>query len=145
MPAPTVTSSNYVIMGTNADGSRYIRYTFGLSDGTEQCVDNTATPAAADLNAAMAQYAQQVNAQYAYVPSPVPSWAARQVVTAAGLKSAVETAVANASAAVQTLWYTSANIDRGDPNLISLGTAIGLTSDQLDSLFKQAAQLAGVS
>jgi hypothetical protein len=72
-----------------------------------------------------------------------PTWItapqARRAIVAAGLKSIVEAAVANASPEIQELWYTMDTLDRDDPDLIRLATSIGVTPDQIDALFRQAA------
>lgn len=142
MPAPTVAASSYAIMGPpNADGSQWVRSTLTISDGSTQGCDRPNVPAANDLNADLAALVAGVNATLAVVPTPVPSWAARTVIMAYGLQAEAEAAVASAGADVQALWYTAQNIDRDDPNLIAIGTAIGLSSDQIDDMFRAAAVL----
>jgi hypothetical protein len=143
MPAPTVVSGSAVIMGAvNKDGSFFVRSTLQISDGSTQNYDRPNVPAGedyagADLTALIAN----VNAQLAVVPSPISSPAARSVIYSMGLHTQVEAAVAEGSATVQQLWYTAATIDRNDPNLIAIGTALGLTSDQIDDMFRAAAAL----
>ncbi len=73
------------------------------------------------------------------VPLRIRSTQARRAIAAAGLKPFVEAAVANASAEVRDSWYTMDTIERGDPDLIKLANAIGLTSDQIDEFFRRAA------
>jgi hypothetical protein len=72
------------------------------------------------------------------VPSRVRSFQARRVILAAGLKSMVEAAVANAGAEVQEAWYTMDSLDRDDPDLIRLATSLGFSSEQIDALFREA-------
>ncbi len=82
-------------------------------------------------------------------PNPAPPSAVQKSVTrlqgrlalnAAGLLTKVETAVAAADVPTQ-IWYADAqNWDRNDPILAQLAAALGLTSDQVDALFVQAAE-----
>jgi hypothetical protein len=142
MPAPTVSSSSYSVMGApNKDGSQFVRSTFVISGGSTQNIDQPNVPAGTDLNANLTTLVASVNATLAIVPTPVALYQAHQAVINAGLQSEVDAAVAAASAQVQNLWYASESIDRYDPNLIALGTQLGLTSDQLDDLFRAAAVL----
>ncbi len=74
-------------------------------------------------------------------PSRIRAFQARQTILAAGLQSLVEAAVANASAEIQNFWYTTDAIDRDDPDLNALATSFGLTSEQIDDLFRKAAMI----
>ena len=128
-------------MGASGGGTIFVRNTLSISDGTTQTFDQPHMPSTADLTANLAAIVSSVNAQLAIVPSPVQLYQAHQAVINAGLYAAVNTAVANASAEIQQLWYASQSINRYDPNLIALGTSLGLTSAQLDDLFRAAAVL----
>ena len=142
MPALTVVSSTYEIMGPpDKDGSYFLRGTFVLSDGSEQSVDITHAPAGSNPSALLATMQANLATTLAIVPSPVLQSQARAAIYAAGLKAAVEAAVAAADVSTQALWYTAAYIDRDNPLVIALGAQLGLTSAQIDDLFRVAATL----
>lgn len=140
MPAPTVTSAAANVIGPpNADGSFWVRNVFTISNGTTVTIDRPRVPkgtdyAGADLTAQTAA----MNTSLAVVPTPVTLAQAHQAVINAGLQTAVDTAVAAAPTSIQQLWYASPTIDRNDPNLNALGIQLGLTSEQLDDLFRAA-------
>jgi len=56
-----------------------------------------------------------------------------------GIRSQVEAAVAAGSQVIKDKWEFATEIRRDDSDLNALATAIGLTSAQVDSLFKLAA------
>lgn len=142
MPALTVVSSTYEIMGPpDKDGSFFLRETYVLSDGSAQYIDTTHMPEGTDPQAVVNARIPTLNAQLAIVPSPVLQSQARAAIYAAGLKAAVEAAVAAADSSTQALWYTAAYIDRDNPLVIALGAQLGLTSAQIDDLFRVAATL----
>jgi hypothetical protein len=126
----------------NNDGTVFLRETLTISDGSTQTFDQpNFTGDTEAQNADLALRVTNITAQLAIVPTPVQLYQAHQAVINAGLQNEVNAAVAGASAEIQNLWYANQWIDRDDPDLISLGTAIGLTSDQLDDLFRAAAVL----
>ena len=59
----------------------------------------------------------------------------------AGLLDSVKTAVAKADESVQIYWTESTEWHRDDKVLVGMATQLGLTNEQLDSLFAQAATL----
>lgn len=65
----------------------------------------------------------------------------RLALTAAGLREAVEGAVAAGSQDLKDTWEFSTEIQRDNPLLVQMGTALGKTSEDLDNLFKLAASL----
>lgn len=73
------------------------------------------------------------------IPTRIRAAQARRAIVAAGLKSTIEAAIADAGGEIQEFWYTMDTLDRDDPDLIRLATSIGLSSDQVDALFRQAA------
>ena len=85
----------------------------------------------------------------AHVPVPpappvIPSCSPRQirqVLTAAGLRTAVETAVAAGSQDLKDWWEFSTVIERHHPEVIAMGAALGQTPEQLDALFTAGAAL----
>lgn len=66
---------------------------------------------------------------------------ARLALSAAGLLDKVNAAVAASDQATQITWEFASLIERGDPLMTSLGASLGLSSDQIDALFTQAATL----
>lgn len=66
---------------------------------------------------------------------------ARLALFAAGILDQVEAAVKAAGGAVQITWDYATQIDRHDPLISSIGSSLGLTEDQIDLIFQQAATL----
>lgn len=142
MAYPQVASSVATVIGPpDSDGSFFVRETHTLTDGTTRVFDVPHYPAGTDYNAILTARAAALNAQLAIVPSPVTAGQARRAIYAAGLRSAVEAAVAGADTATQQLWYDTDIVERDNPQIIALGAGLGLTSDQLDDLFRAAAVL----
>ena len=82
----------------------------------------------------------------AHAPRPVPQqvalWQARAVLTSAGVFSQADAAIrASGNAGVIALWDYGNMISRSSPTLAALGTAMNLTSAQIDALFIQAAAI----
>jgi hypothetical protein len=79
------------------------------------------------------------------VPAPVPAEVSplqmRRALNAAGLRPAVEAAVAAADQEVQDAWDYATTIRRDHPLLASMATQLGLTEAQIDALFRAAATL----
>ena len=65
----------------------------------------------------------------------------RQVLTAVGLRAAVEAAVAAGSQDLRDWWEFSTVIERTHPEVIAMGAALGQTPEQLDQLFVTGATL----
>jgi hypothetical protein len=85
----------------------------------------------------------------AHVPVPpappvIPSCSPRQirqVLTAVGLRTAVEDAVAAGSQDLRDWWEFSTIIERHHPEVIAMGAALGQTPEALDALFTAGAAL----
>lgn len=75
------------------------------------------------------------------VPTVVTMRQARLVLLQAGLLPQIEAAVQQAGAAAQIEWEYATELRRDHPLTQSLSTALGLTEQQLDELFTQAAAL----
>jgi hypothetical protein len=75
------------------------------------------------------------------VPQSVTPRQARLAIEAAGLTAQVEAAVEAAGPTAKITWDYALEIRRDDPLLASLAQAVGLTGEQLDALFVQAAKL----
>lgn len=66
---------------------------------------------------------------------------ARAALHNAGLLVAVENAVAGADPFVQIAWQDATEFYRGSPTIAALQAAVGLTDEQVDDLFRAAAQI----
>lgn len=65
----------------------------------------------------------------------------RQALTAAGLRTQVEAAVAAGDQDLKDWWEFSTAVERNHPMVIAMATGLGVSESQLDDLFKQAATL----
>jgi hypothetical protein len=77
-------------------------------------------------------------------PPPVTSVSPRQgrlALLGAGLLDKATAAVNAAGGATLITWEYASVWDRNDPLILSLGAALGLTSDQIDQLFTTAVNL----
>lgn len=75
------------------------------------------------------------------VPASVTRLQGRLALLNAGLLSTAESAI-NAAGGATLIWYQDAQTwERSNPILTDLGTAIGLSSSDIDDLFRQAATL----
>lgn len=78
-------------------------------------------------------------------PAPVPVAVtprqARLALLGAGLLDTVEAAIAAGPRADQITWEFAVDVRRDYPMIANLGTALGLTSEQVDDLFRTAATL----
>lgn len=81
---------------------------------------------------------QQEETPLTQVPESVTPRQIRWALNASGLRATVEGAVANADQDTRDAWEFSNEIRRDNPLLNSLAAAMGMTSAQLDDLFKLA-------
>lgn len=78
----------------------------------------------------------------AVVPQSVAMWQARAAIATAGLTDKIQAAVtASGNQAFIAAWEYDTMVSRQSPMIAALGTAIGLTSAQIDALFVSAAAL----
>ena len=88
---------------------------------------------------------QEVDAAFAALANPVPKVVAAgamiRALTQLGKLAAVDAAVAKASPLSQRLWARAASFPRSDPQVITIATAIGMSSADLDALYRLAATL----
>jgi hypothetical protein len=81
----------------------------------------------------------------ASAPTPVPQSVtprqARLALLGAGLLDAVEAAIAQGPRADQITWEFAVDVRRDYALIENLGTALGLTSAEIDNLFRTAATL----
>lgn len=79
------------------------------------------------------------------LPDPVPATvSARQIklaLLAADLLDDVEAFAASQDRAVQISWEYAVEFERQDPMLTAMAAAFGLTDEQVDDLFRAAAEL----
>lgn len=86
----------------------------------------------------------EISAAAASVPITVAIVSPRQArlaLLSAGLLEQAEAAIRSGSKADQISWDYATEFRRDDPLLVSIGSALNLTSDQIDVLFKYAATL----
>lgn len=72
------------------------------------------------------------------VPMAIPAWKGKAALREAGLSTAVEVAVAAAGGRVQDAWAGASEWSRDSDFLLSLATGLGLTTEQIDGLFRAA-------
>ncbi|WP_213287596.1 hypothetical protein [Bradyrhizobium sp. sGM-13] len=75
------------------------------------------------------------------VPQSVTPRQARLALLSVGLLDQVEASVNAAGGATKITWEYATEINRRDPMIISIGSSLGLTSDQIDALFLSASEL----
>lgn len=76
-------------------------------------------------------------------PDELPLWCVKAVVTLMGLRSAVDAAIAAMSdpdrTVVESAWTDGNVLARSSATVNSLGAGLGLTDEQLDDMWQQAA------
>lgn len=106
---------------------------------------DTATAALSAANAQIATLQDQINGVATVdengVPQRVSPYQARQALHAAGLLDAIEAAIATADRSVQIAWEYALTIERTSPLIATMTPALGLTEQQVDDLFRAAAQI----
>lgn len=75
------------------------------------------------------------------VPASVSAFQARAALFAAGLLDDVEAAVAAADRLTRIAWESAQAFERGSPTIATLAAALGLSDEQLDDLFRAAAEI----
>lgn len=82
---------------------------------------------------------------YTPPPSPVPHAVyplqIRKALRAAGLMASVKAILAQSSDEVNEAWEYASVITRDNPMLLGAAQALGLSSEQVDTLFREAAKL----
>lgn len=77
-----------------------------------------------------------------YVPASIPVWQARAALESYNLLDQVNTAIANSNDfALKSVWEYGNFIDRDSNALNELGSALNLTSKQIDDLFIFASEI----
>jgi hypothetical protein len=72
------------------------------------------------------------------VPAEVTNYQAREALRAAGLLASVKAVVASADESTQDAWEYTNVFTRNGILVNAIGSGLGLTSDELDELFRQA-------
>lgn len=80
-------------------------------------------------------------ARVAAIPSSVSPRQIRQALTASGLRSSVEAAVAAGDQDIKDWWEYSTTFDRVNPQVTAMAQALNVTERQLDDLWTLAASL----
>ncbi len=79
------------------------------------------------------------------LPLPVPAIVTprqlRLALNEAGLRANVEAAVAASDQTIRDAWEYALEFERADPLIISVATALGLTTDDIDAMFRRASTL----
>lgn len=71
-------------------------------------------------------------------PFEVSPWQMRRALNAAGLRSVVEAAVAAANQDTKDAWEVATTIRRDNPLLSGMAAQLGMTTTQIDDLFRLA-------
>lgn len=77
----------------------------------------------------------------ASIPVSVSPRQIRQALTAAGLRTQIETAVAASDQDTKDWWEFATTFERAHPMVIGMATELGITTTELDDLFILAASL----
>lgn len=88
---------------------------------------------------------QEVDAALAVLANPVPTVVAAgsmiRALSQLGKIAVVDEAVSKADPLSQRLWARAASFPRSDPQVVAIATAIGMSSADLDALYRLAATL----
>lgn len=77
------------------------------------------------------------------VPASVSRFQARAALAMAGLLTQVDAAIAaSGNILAQLAWADAQVFERGSPTIAAMAGALGLTAEQIDDLFRQAAKIA---
>lgn len=118
----------------------------GLRPGKDFCNKNDTLAGVAFYDPTVSAPSQQeVDAALADLANPVPKVVAAgamiRALTQLDKLAAVDAAVAKADPLSQRLWSRAASFPRSDPQVIAIATAIGMSSSDLDALYRLAATL----
>lgn len=109
-----------------------------LETGEQSLIDLTPE----EIAAAEASAAAEAAAKAAYVPPQVPMWAVRTVLQNDGLFDQAQSLIdASTDNALKNVWEYGNFADRNSTAITSLATALGLTSEQVDQMFRDANNL----
>lgn len=92
-----------------------------------------------EIAEAEASAAAEQAAQAAYVPPQVPMWSVRTVLQNDGLFDQAQALITSSTDnALKNVWEYGNFADRNSNAINTLATALGLTSEQVDQMFKDA-------
>ena len=66
---------------------------------------------------------------------PLSAWQVRKVLTQFNLRASVEAGVAAADQNTRDAWAYAKDFQRDDPVLVGMAIALGMTNEQIDSMF----------
>ena len=118
-----------------AAGLRGLPFVVNHDTGTVTGVDNLPPETAAKLQAVIDAH----NPNNGVVPASVTPHQARLAFLQAGLLDQVETAINTAGGATKITWEFATTIERNSPLIETLRGSLGLTDEQIDTLFRFAA------
>lgn len=79
------------------------------------------------------------------IPKVISNWRAKAIIEINGLTSQVEAALAamtgNAGVVARAAWNNNADLDRNGATVTALASSLGLTPEQVDQMFIDAASL----
>jgi hypothetical protein len=75
------------------------------------------------------------------VPASVSRFQARAVLMDMGLLADVEAALESAGPLAQLAWAEATEFPRNSPTIAAIGSALGLSGDEIDDLFRVAATI----
>lgn len=107
-----------------------------FNDSGFECVHSDEEAAAV-----RAEWAAALEARAAFVPRTVLRRQFLIALRRMGLRAAVDAAVANAGGETQDTYDNALNFERDHPMLLAMAQSLGVTSEQLDDLFRLAATL----
>jgi AraC-like DNA-binding protein len=109
-----------------------------LETGEQIIVDMTEEEIAEHLAAAAVTAAEQA----AYVPQSVPMWTVRVVLQNNGMLEQAQAIIdASENNALKAIWEYGNFAERNSPTMLSLASALGISEEQLDQLFRDAGNL----
>lgn len=76
-----------------------------------------------------------------HVPSSITRFQARTQLHIKGLLNAADEAASNADTLVQIAWAGAQSFMRDGPNIAAIATAISLSDDEVDELFREASKI----
>lgn len=114
-------------------------------NGVQTCIDDNDPSRTLAVAGDAPDRDQQIAAFFAANPPPPPDSVsmrqARLALNVAGLLTQIDAAVQAADAATQINWEYASAVERTNSLVATVAAGLGLTSDQIDDLFRQAATL----
>ena len=142
-------ASDALLEATKADAAKQLAEATAVHSQAMAETQKTIVEAAPALQAAQSEIEALKAEVVRLTPPPVPpsikAWQAKAVLQLAALLEPAEAIIAGLSepnrTVVSSAWSNNADFSRQSPTITSLATALGLSDDQLDAMFQQAAAL----